>query len=521
MQFFPPSLKFFAIVVLSLIVRMVPETQAADSAHTNAGDDDNHRAFQPSWSSLTNYQCPDWFRDAKFGIWSHWGPQSVPEGGDWYARNMYVQGHAAYQLHLAKFGHPSRVGYKDVIAQWKAERFDAALADRLMRLYKEAGARYFVSMGVHHDNFDLWNSKFHKWNSVNMGPRKDIVGIWAEAARKHGLRFGVSEHLERSYSWFNTNKRSDTNGPLAGVPYDGNDPKHADFYFPPHDDESMTYPVNPPEWWMHQWRDRINDLVGSYHPDLLYTDGGIPFGEVGRSVVANFYNASIQRNGGKLEAVYTLKQMQWGRKGDHGDYVEGVGVRDMERGFLGKIEPRPWQTDTSIGDWFYNPKWGYRPAKWVVHMLVDIVSKNGNLLLNVVQRPDGALDPQAEELLKDLAAWMRVNGEAIHGTRPWRVFGESEKVAEAGHFKEDVNYSAKDIRFTTKGETLYAIALGVPQGEVKIASLASVAGKIDSIMLLGTEARLAWKQDGAALTIQPVAQWPCQHAVVFKIRFNE
>jgi alpha-L-fucosidase len=516
------SLKFFAAsAVLALNVFVLPESQAGDTAQTNAIADGSVRTFQPTWNSLTNYQCPDWFRDAKFGIWSHWGPQSVPEGGDWYARNMYVEGHAAYKLHLSKFGHPSKVGYKDVVTQWKAEKFDAAQAERLMRLYKDAGARYFVSMGVHHDNFDLWNSKFHKWNAVNVGPRKDIVGMWAEAARQHGLRFGVSEHLERSYSWFNTNKRSDTNGPLAGVPYDGNDPKFADFYFPPHADESMTYPADPPEWWMHQWRDRINDLVGSYHPDLLYTDGGIPFGEVGRSVVADFYNSSVQRNGGRLEAVYTLKQMQWGKKGDHGDYAEGVGVRDMERGFLGKIEPRPWQTDTSIGDWFYNPKWGYRPAKWVVHMLADIVSKNGNLLLNVVQRPDGSLDPQAETLLKELAAWMSINGEAIHGTRPWRVFGESEKTTEAGHFKEDVNYSAKDIRFTTKGESLYAIALGVPQGEVKITALGAAGGGIDSITLLGSDAKLNWTQSDEALTIQPVPQWPCQHAVVFKIKFKK
>jgi alpha-L-fucosidase len=273
--------------------------------------------FKPDWVSLTNYQCPEWFRDAKFGIWSHWGPQSVPEGGDWYARNMYVQGHPAYQLHMTKYGHPSKVGYKDVVEKWKAEMFDLAQADQLMQLYKDAGAKYFVSMGVHHDNFDLWNSKFHKWNAVNMGPRKDIVGIWAAAARKQGLRFGVSEHLERSYSWFNTNKRSDTNGPLVGVPYDGNDPKLADFYFPPHADESMTYPTNPPEWWMHQWRDRINDLVDSYHPDLLYTDGGIPFGEVGISTDGKLIVRSLAQGSVKIKSVALLGsgKVKWQQSG--------------------------------------------------------------------------------------------------------------------------------------------------------------------------------------------------------------
>ena len=205
--------------------------------------------FTPDWDSLKRYRCPDWFRDAKFGIWSHWGPQAVPEGGDWYARNLYVQDHPAHHLHLQKFGHPSKVGFKDVIPHWKAQNFDASQADRLMRLYQAAGARYFVSMGVHHDNFDLWNSKHHRWNAVNMGPKKDIVGLWAAAARDHGLRFGVSEHLERSYNWFNTNKGSDKEGPLAGVPYDGNDPRYADLYFPPHDDTNWAYPKNPPEWW--------------------------------------------------------------------------------------------------------------------------------------------------------------------------------------------------------------------------------------------------------------------------------
>jgi len=470
-------------------------------------------AFRADWESLTKYRCPEWFRDAKFGIWSHWGPQSVPEGGDWYARNMYVQGHAAYELHLKKFGHPSKVGYKDVVERWKAEKFDATLADRLMRLYTAAGARYFVSMGVHHDNFDLWNSKHHKWNAVNMGPQKDIVGLWAEAARNHGLRFGVSEHLERAYSWFNTNKGSDKEGPLAGVPYDGNDPACADFYFPPHDDTCMWYPVNPPEWWTHQWRDRINDLVDTYEPDLLYTDGGIPFGEVGRDVVAHLYNSTIRRYG-RNEGVYTLKQMDL-----HGDYVPGVGVLDMERGVLPRIEELPWQTDTSIGDWFYNPDWKYRPVSWTIHMLVDIVSKNGNLLLNVVQRPDGTIEAEAERMLEEMAAWMEVHGEAIHGTRPWFVYGEGGQHSEGGHFKEDLAYTAQDIRFTTKGDALYAIALGWPaDGVLKVKSLAAPAGKITGLQILGFDGRADWKQSPEALEVRLPDSPISPHTVAVRIR---
>ncbi len=468
--------------------------------------------FTADWDSLTRYRCPDWFRDAKFGIWSHWGPQAVPEGGDWYARNLYVQGHDAHRLHLQKFGHPSRVGYKDIIPLWKAENFDAAHADRLMRLYRAAGARYFVSMGVHHDNFDLWNSKHHRWNAVNMGPKKDIVGIWAAAARDHGLRFGVSEHLERSYNWFNTNKGSDQDGPLAGVPYDGRDSDYTDLYFPPHDDTNWAYPKNPPVWWQNQWRDRINDLVDSYAPDLLYTDGGIPFGEVGRSVVANLYNQTLRRYG-RNEGVYTLKQMD-----GHGDYVPGVGVLDMERGVLAKIEELPWQTDTSIGDWFYNPSWRYRPARWTIHMLVDVVSKNGNLLLNVVQRADGSIDPEAEQMLRDLADWMDIHGEAIHGSRPWLVYGEGSTHAEGGHFKEDYTYTSADIRFTQKAGVLYAIAMALPEdGVLRIRTLATSAGTVERVTLLGHPGKVAWRQTEAGLeaTLPPTPVSP--HTVGLKI----
>ncbi len=469
-------------------------------------------AFTSDLDSLKRYRCPDWFRDAKFGIWSHWGPQAVPEGGDWYARNLYVQDHPAHQLHLQKFGHPSQVGYKDVIPHWKAENFDAAHADRLMRLYQAAGARYFVSMGVHHENFDLWNSKHHRWNAVNMGPKKDIVGLWAAAARAHGLRFGVSEHLERAYNWFNTNKGSDKEGTLAGIPYDGHDPLHADLYFPPHDDTNWAYPKNPPEWWMHQWRDRINDLVNTYQPDLLYTDGGIPFGEIGRSVVANLYNQSLLRHG-LNECVYTLKQMD-----GHGDYVPGVGVLDMERGVLAKIESLPWQTDTSIGDWFYNPSWKYRPVRWTIHMLVDVVSKNGNLLLNVVQRADGSIDPEAGQMLNEMAAWMSIHGEAIHGTRPWFVYGEGGTHAEGGHFKEDFDYTSADIRFTTKGDTLYAIVMALPaDGKLRIKSLAAVAGSIIALSALGCAETPAWGQTADALEVTLPASLPSPHTVALKI----
>jgi alpha-L-fucosidase len=345
--------------------------------------------FQPTFEPFSQYQCPEWFRDAKLGMWAHWGPQAVPMMGDWYAKHMYVQGHKQYEHHLQTYGHPSTNGYKEIIALWKAEKWDP---DRLMRLYKDAGAKYFVSMGSHHDNFHLWNSKHHKWNAVNMGPHRDVVGDWQKAAKAQGLKFGVSEHLGASFTWFQESHKADKTGPLAGVPYDGTDPQFDDLYHFPAKPGDTNWYSNDPRW--HQeWFNRIKDLVDKYEPDLLYTDGGVPFAnEVGRSMIAHLYNASAQRHGGKVEAVYTCKQQS-----------NGMWVEDLERGVMPGVRPYPWQTDTSIGDWYYNKNWKYRGADWVIQMLVDIVSKNGNLLINVVQRPDGSLDPQAEKILDEMA----------------------------------------------------------------------------------------------------------------------
>jgi len=459
--------------------------------------------FAPTDASLAQYRYPDWFRDAKLGFWAHWGPQSVPMFGDWYARHMYRQGHKQYQDHLEHYGHPSKSGWKDVIPLWKAEKWDPA---RLMALYKKAGARYFVSMGVHHDNFDLWDSTFHRWNAVQMGPHRDVVGEWQKAAQAAGLRFGVSEHLGASFTWWQESHGSDKTGPLAQVPYDGADPQYADLYHPPPAaGDKEWYSTNPV--WHREWFARIQDLVDHYQPDLLYTDGGVPFGnEVGRSLIAHLYNSSAARHGGRTEVVYTCKQPS-----------NGKWVEDLERGVQKGISPYPWQTDTSIGDWFYNREWKYRPVKWVIHMLVDVVSKNGNLLINIVQRPDGTLDPEVEQMLPQLADWTSVNGEAIYGTRPWTTYGEGPVRAEGGAFKEDAAFTAEDVRFTTKGDTLYAFVLGWPQKPPVIRALGSAAGRVTAVRLLGHEGRLEWSQDADGLKIVLPEKAPCDHAVAFAI----
>jgi alpha-L-fucosidase len=464
--------------------------------------------FEPSYESLTQYQCPEWFRDAKFGIWAHWGPQAVPMDGDWYARHMYEPGTRQYADHLKEYGHPSVAGYKHIIPLWKAEKWDP---DRLMALYKRAGAKYFVSMGTHHDNFFLWNSKLHRWNAVQMGPKRDVVGEWQKAAQKQGLKFGVSEHLGASFTWFQSSHKADKTGPKAGVPYDGANPKYWDLYhFPAEPGDTGWYSNNPK--WQQQWYNEIKELVDNYHPDLLYTDGAVPFrNEVGVSMIAHLYNSNAARNGGKVEAVYNCKQVSGGRW-----------VQDVERGILPTIDPYPWQTDTSIGDWFYNRNWKFRPVSWVIHMLVDNVSKNGNLLLNVVQRPDGSLDPEVEQMLEELAAWNAIHGEAIFGTRPWQVYGESTVKVKGGAFKEDFKYNAREIRFTTKGATLYAIALGWPEdGKLVVRSLAKPAGEdvnqISAVSLLGSDAKLKWEQTADGLTVTLPAKKVSEYTAALKI----
>jgi alpha-L-fucosidase len=471
--------------------------------------------FSADPASLNKYETPDWFRDAKFGIWAHWGPQSVPRAGDWYARNMYIYGTPQYAHHLKTYGHPTKFGYKDIIPLWKAEKFDP---DALMALYAKAGAKYFVSMGVHHDNFDLWDSKYHRWNAVKMGPHRDIVGDWQKAAIKAGLRFGVSEHLGASYGWFGTSHGHDEVFPEIGVPYDGADPRYADLYHTPHDElfagGKKWYTKNTA---FHQeWFNRVTDLVTHYKPDLLYTDGGIPFGVTGRTLVANFYNQNIKTHG-KLEAVYNHKDI------GSGEFLRKAGVQDVERGVMNGIQPLPWQTDTSMGDWFYSEGYKYKTTRDVVTMLADIVSKNGNLLLNVVQYPDGSLPPESRQFLDEMAAWIQVNGEAIYGTRPWKAFGEGPTKAEAGAFKESADYTASDIRFTTRDGALYAITLGEPKGQVRIASLGARAGletrPVKSVSLVGAAEPLRWKQQDDALVIEVPASLPTTIASSFKIGF--
>jgi len=505
--------------------------------------------FQPTWESLVNYQTPEWFRDAKFGIWAHWGPQCEPEHGDWYAHNMYMQGGRDYKFHLKEYGHPSTFGFKDVIHQWKAANFDP---DKLLAFYKENGAKYFMALASHHDNFDLYNSKYQPWNSVALGPQKDLVGGWAKAARKLGLRFGVSVHCSRAWSWYEVAQGADTNGPLAGVAYDGKltkadgkgqwweglDPQ--DLYAQNHQPgakvdwswDPAKGSSTPDAAYMEKFFKRTQQLWDDYQPDLIYFDDDVlPFSgvtdEVGLKLAAHFYNSSIRLHGHN-EAVMNNKKLS--------EMQRQAMVYDIERGKASEILSLPWQTDTCIGVWHYDrerlEKRDYKSAASVVRMLADIVSKNGNLMLNVPLQRDGQPDAEEIKIVSEIGAWLKVNGEAIYATRPWKTFGEgpSTVTEEKGHIAGQLDvqkkqFTPEDIRFTQSkdGQTVYAIVLEIPaDGKVTVKSLAENSaqwpGKIGRVQLIGADSDLKFTRDGDGLHIALTEKMPTGIAFALKIQ---
>ena len=514
---------------------MLAGVGAASLAHQlNAQAQD---PFAPTWESLAGqYRVPDWFRDAKFGIWAHWGPQCQPEWGDWYARLMYVQGRQSwqqgetpYEHHLKHYGHPSRSGFIDIIGRWKAEHWEP---EQLLKRYVEAGARYFMAMGCHHDNLDLFASRHHAWNSVRVGPKRDIVGTWEPLARAAGLKFGISNHSSHAWHWYQVAYGYDAEGPMRGRRYDaywlrrkhgrgkfweGLDPQElytGPYYVAPdgiasadamnawHDQRDGQWiesapPFNPA--FVRNWSLRQNQIVDDYRPDLIYFDDtGLPLGQAGLDAAAYFYNSAAARGD---EVVI------FGKK------LEGVQrraiVEDVERGWLDEIRELPWQTDTCIGNWHYDRRiydnHGYKSAKQVVQRLADVVSKNGNLLLNIPLRGDGSIDDKEEAIVDEIAGWTARNGEAIFGTRPWRRYGEGPTKPPAGMFTEGEAkpFTAEDVRFTTKSGALYAIFMEGPEQESALASLGMRAlphAVIERVELLGGPP-LQFRRDADALRI--------------------
>jgi alpha-L-fucosidase len=472
--------------------------------------------YQPTWDSLLQYECPEWYRDAKFGIWNHWSPQCVPEDGDWYARNMYLPGQGQAKFQRAHYGPPTRFGYKDLCAQWTLLNWEP---EALMDRYVRAGARMFIALANHHDGFDTWRSRHQPWNAGRIGPHRDVIGTWAGIARRHNLRFGVTVHQARNWWWFQPSHGADASGPLAGVPYDGElrpeegigqwwqglDPHRLYGVKHPHD-------ALPDPSFVKNFYDRTRDLVDQHNPDLLYFDNPLfPLGWGGMNIGAYFYNHNIQTHGGRNEGVTTIKNVP--------PHLAKAVVADIERGLAAGILPHPWQSETCIGDWHYQrklftapgPYGGYLPPRQVIHWLVDVVSKNGTFILNIPGKPDGTIDSKEERILDDIGGWFRINGEAIYGTRPWKIFGEGPDMIHAGSFqgKSIRELGPHDIRFTRNkaGSVLYAIALGWPAAEMAIRALGTASpqrpGKIHDVRVLGTEEKIVWRQTAAALHVQP------------------
>ena len=497
--------------------------------------------FQPTWESLSNYQVPDWYRDVKFGIWAHWGPQCQPEMGDWYAQKMYQFNSPDYKFHCQKYGHPSKFGFKDVINEWKADKWEP---EKLIALYKRAGAKFFGAMANHHDNMDMFASTYQPWNSVKIGPKKDIVGGWMKATREAGLRFAISCHGDRAWSWYQDAQRSDTTGPLAGVPYDGImtkaqgkglwweglDPQ--DLYAQYHALGTYDWPQagSPPidKAFCEKFFNRTIDLINKYRPDILYFDDTVmpiyPTSDVGPRIAAYLYNTNLARNG-KLEAVMT-------GKGLNAEQRRAL-ILDVERGVTSGGEVLPWQTDTCIGSWHYErsvfEQHRYKTARQVVQMLIDIVSKNGNLQLSVPVRGDGTIDEDEVACVEGIGTWMAPNGEGIYATRPWKVYGEGPSTIAANQARgqfggaRDVRaYTAEDMRFTSKGNLLYAFVMAWPEsGKVTIKSLAegsaNYPGKIAKVELLGSPAPVAFSRDANGLTVTMPGQKPNEYAYALKI----
>lgn len=519
--------------------------------------------FQPNWLSIeSNYPgTPEWLRDAKFGIWVHFGPQAAGESGDWYARKLYVEGNRAYENHLKNYGHPSEIGYKDVLKDWNPEKLDPEF---LTALYKKAGARFLMIQGVHHDNYDLWNSQYQPWNSMNIGPHRDFLREWADACRKNDMRYGVTFHHEYTWWWWQTAFACDTLGSKAGVHYDGwltkedgkgkwwegYDPRQL-YGINLREYESVPQVANggwsPPkpgifvnhldfcEWYASQWALRMMDVTANYDPDFIYTDGTVEGPFVGNGtgtgykcnamplVMADYYNRRLEKHG-NVDAFSIIKFR----------HPTNGAVNTAEFDFPDSINAiQPWIREAPVGDWFYAPGFTYDPAS-MIRFIIEAISRDGNAALNIAFRPDGSLDDECIPMLEEVGRWMDINGQAVYGSRAWHKIGEGEtredgklkKLPGGGLGKSHANFKfdAQDIRFTVgKDNSLYAFCMAVPEKE-QIIKIYSLGNKVENtvvdikdVRLLGYDEPVAWRQTDEALEITYPEDCELNNAIVFKI----
>lgn len=476
--------------------------------------------YEATWNSLREHPIPKWFQDAKFGIYTHWGIYSVPACGPnvtWYPYNMYREGTPQYEYHVKTYGHPSKFGYKDFIPMFTGEKFDP---DEWAELFKRAGAKFAGPVGEHHDGFSMWNSKVNEWNAARMGPKRDVVGELEKSIKKQGIKFMVALHHAENW-WFYPHWKKE---------YDTSDPRYSGLYGPPHnldwDKEKPELKTNdvyaewklldrPTKEFLDKWLAKIHEVIDNYQPDMLWFDDGITLIQehYKREALAYYYNRA--KEWGK-EVVVTYK---WHH------LVPGSAVVDLELGRFNELTYHIWITDSTVDDgcgWGYLKDAKYKSASEIIHYLIDNVSKNGLLLLNVGPKPNGEIPEEAKEILIEIGKWLEINGEAIYGTTPWVIYGEGpHKITKPGPFNEDekVKYTGEDIRFTAKDDILYAVLLGWPGKELTIKSVAEkfYESEIKSISMIGVKEPLRWTMTREELKVELPKEKPCEHAYVLKI----
>ena len=469
-------------------------------------------SYTTDWNDLCRqYNTPAWWREAKLGAWSHWDPQSVAENGDWYSRGMYIEGHPQSKYHREHFGHPSEYGYKELCRDWKTDLWDP---EDLMLLYIKMGARYFLALGNHHDNFDCWDSKYQPWNAVNIGPHQDIIGIWEKVARKHGMPFGIGFHSTPARTWgqfMPVRYASDKHGDKAGIPYDamltkadgtgkwweGMDPQ--DLYGPIHHDgrKSLETPFANQFMW------RVDDAIRKYQPDMIYFDEhagnsqidlGIDMGlgELTPQIIANFYNIAEKRTEGCKEVVATFKGVG-GRYNSFQHNPELISIVDRslvkstELYTEDNIMAFPFQTEVSLQEWHYLQGGKYRSAEEIITRLMQNVARNGCLLLNITQRGRGNIDDEARQICLDIGRWIEINQEAIYSARPFTQWGDEHVI------------------YTRQGGSIYATILHPSAGAIVLSALSNQSasiGKIEKVELVENGHRLPFTQTAEGVTIQ-------------------
>jgi alpha-L-fucosidase len=473
----------------------------------------SQQAFSPSWDSLTKHTAPAWFGDAKFGIYFHWGPYSVPAfDNEWYSRNMYIEGQRANTYHKLVYGPPSKFGYKDFIPMFRAEKFNS---DEWADLLRKAGAKFAGPVSEHADGFSMWDSKVNRWNAAAMGPCRDVVGEMSRALRNQGLRFISTFHHQWLWGWYPTIDKS----------VDASNPQYSGLYGPPAPQSPfMNYDKPtppPPPAFQRIWEAKVREVIDKYHPSLIYFDSRLNIIDDRHlaDLIYYYYNQG-ERWGEEVSVTYKEK-----------DLPRGAGILDIERGRLDKLAEYKWLTDDAIdwNSWCHVQNANYKTAHRILGEMIDIVSKNGCFLLDITPTAEGVFPQPVVERLLAIGEWLSVNGEAVYGTRPWRIFGGGPTQVQSGMFGEEhiPDFGAEDIRFTSRWKTLYAIALDLPSKapHLLIKSLNTrdallAKDEIADVSLLGCDAKLSWEHGDAGLKITLPPAKPAALAYVFKILLN-